>query len=297
MNLAQIRAFVMVVDHGSFSAAARQMGISQPAVTMQVQALESDLGVTLLDRGYRKIELTESGTALLPHARAVLGELEQAREDLARMSEQVTGRLTLAASTTPGQYVLPRLLGRFLRANPEVAVSIAVADTAQVVDAVVAGEADLGVTGAVVKGARADFEPMGTDDIVLICPPDHRFATAERVDIAEVTAEPFVMREEGSGTRQIAEGALRSAGVDVAELHVVTELGTGEAIVSAVEGGLGLGMVSSWVAEKALELGTVATVRAKGFPVSRPLYIVTPRTTLTRAAEAFLGHLRSAVER
>ncbi|MBE0417266.1 MAG: LysR family transcriptional regulator [Coriobacteriia bacterium] len=292
MNLAQIRAFVMVVDHGSFSGAARAMGISQPAVTMQVQALEADLGVTLLDRAFRKIELTESGASLLPHARAVLKELESAREDLVRMADTVTGRLSIVASTTPGQYLLPRLLGTFLQQNPEVNISLAVADTAQVVEAVAAGDADMGMTGAVIKGARVDFEPLGTDDITMICPPGHRFASAKQVSLAEAVAEPFIMREEGSGTRQVAEDALREAGVDPAELHVLIELGTSEAIVSAVEGGMGLAMVSSWVACKALELGTVATVPVIEFPVSRSLYVVSPRTTLTRAAEAFLGHLR-----
>jgi DNA-binding transcriptional LysR family regulator len=292
LNLAQIRAFVMVVDHGSFSAAARAMGISQPAVTMQVQALEADLGATLFDRAYRKIELTESGTSLLPRARKVLAELEAAREDLERMADTVTGRLSIVASTTPGQYLLPRLLGTFLKENPEVSIALAVADTSQVVDAVAAGEADLGMTGAVVKGARVDFEPLGTDDIVMICPPGHRFAGAGAVALAEAVAEPFIMREEGSGTRQFAEDALREAGVDPAELHVVTELGTSEAIVSAVEGGMGLAVVSSWVACKALELGTVATVPVQGYPVARPLYVVTARGTLTRAAEAFLSYLR-----
>lgn len=297
VNLVQLRAFVMVVDHGSFSAAAREMGVSQPAVTMQVQALEADLGVTLFDRAYRKISLTESGEALLPHARKILAELDRARDDIARMADSITGRLALFASTTPGQYVLPRRLGPFLKENPEVSVSIAVADTAQVVDAIASGEADLGVTGAVIKGAKADFEPIGTDDVVMVCHPDHPLGSAANpLAIDEAVTEPFVMREEGSGTRQVAEDALREAGADPGELHVITELGTGEAIVSAVEGGLGFGMVSSLVAEKALELGTVKLVPVEGFPVSRPLFVVTPRTTLTRAAEAFLGHLRGSAE-
>lgn len=297
MNLSQIRAFVMVVDHGSFSAAAREMGFSQPAVTMQVQALEADLGVTLLDRAYRRIGLTEAGAALLPHARAVLAELEAAREDLTRMSDTVTGRLAIVASTTPGQYLLPRHLGGFLADNPEVTVSLDVADTARVVEAVAAGEADLGMTGAIVTGARVDFEPLGTDDIAMICAPAHPLAAASRVPLAEAVAEPFIMREEGSGTRQVIEEALRAAGIDPGDLHVVTELGTSEAIVSAVEGGMGVAAVSSWVACKALELGTVATIRAEGFPVSRPLYLVSPRSTPTRAAEAFVAYLRQSLGR
>lgn len=292
MNLPQIRAFVMVIDHGSFSAAARQMGISQPAVTMQLQALEADLGVTLLDRTHRRVGLTEAGAAFLPHARAVLAELEVARENLERIADTVTGRLTLIASTTPGQYLLPRHLGGFIAENPEVNVSLAIADTADVVRAVADGEADLGMTGGTVKGPRVDFEPLSADNIIMVCSAQHRFASATRVSLDDVLCEPFVAREEGSATRQVAEDALSAIGADPRELRIVTELGTGEAIVSAVEGGLGLAMVSSWVACKALEAGTIATVPVAGFPVARPLYLVTPRTAPTRAAEAFLGYLR-----
>ncbi len=292
MNLGQITAFVKVVERGSFSAAAKDLGVSQPAVTMQVQGLEADLGVTLFDRAYRKVELTEAGRALLPHARRVLVDLEAAREDISRLSETVTGRLSIAASTTPGQYVLPRLLGGFLKEYPEVNVSLAVADTAEIVDAVATGEVHVGMAGAVVKGARVEFERLGTDDIVMLCHKDHSFAVAEAVSPNEVVREPFVMREEGSGTRQVAEEALRGVGIDPAELRVLTELGTGEAILNAVEGGMGLGMVSSWVAEKALELGTVATVRLKGFPASRSLYLVTSRAIPTRASEEFVAYLQ-----
>lgn len=296
MNIGQITAFVKVVERGSFSAAARDMGVSQPAVTMQVQGLEADLGVTLFDRSYRKVELTEAGRALLPHARRVLVDIEGARNDIARLAETVTGRLSLAASTTPGQYVLPRLLGRFLKLNPEVSVQLAVADTAEVVAAVISGEAHVGMVGAVIKGARAEFERLGSDDIVMICPKDHLFAEATSVTVEDVVSEPFIMREEGSGTRQIAEEALNASGIDPSELRVVTELGTGEAIVSAVEGDMGLGMVSAWVAEKALKLGTVATVPLEGFPVPRPFYLVTPRTTPTRAAAEFVSYLHTRLE-
>ena len=296
MNLGQITAFVKVVERGSFSAAARDLGVSQPAVTMQVQGLEADLGVTLFDRSYRKVELTESGRALLPHARRVLVDLEAAREDIARLSDTVTGRLSIAASTTPGQYVLPRLLGSFLKDYPEVSVSLAVADTAEIVAAVASGEVHLGMAGAVVKGARVEFEKLGTDNIVMLCPKDHAFASAESLTPDDVAREPFVMREEGSGTRQVAEQALRDVGIDPAELRVLTELGTGEAILNAVEGGMGLGMVSSWVAEKALALGTVATVPLDGFPASRPLYLVVSRATPTRASEEFVTYLRSHVQ-
>ncbi|MDO9557303.1 MAG: selenium metabolism-associated LysR family transcriptional regulator [Coriobacteriia bacterium] len=296
MNIAQLKTFVTVVEHASFSEAARSMGLSQPAVTMQVQALEADLGVTLLDRRYRKVEITESGRALLPYARKVLTELEHARTALEELSETVSGRLLFAASTTPGQYVLPRLLGGFLKQYPEVGVSLRVFDTAEVIEKVESGEAQLGMTGAEVHGARVEYERLGHDDLVMICAPNHPLLATEAVRFADLVDESFIVRESGSGTRMVFEDAMRHGGVDPAELRVVMELSTNEAIVSAVEGGMGIGVVSTWVADKALQLGTVAQVPEGSFPLVRPLFLVMPRTTTTRAAAALTDYLREALE-
>jgi DNA-binding transcriptional LysR family regulator len=295
MNVTQLRAFVAVVEHGSFSEAARVMGLSQPAVTMQIQALESDLGVTLLERHYRRIEMTEAGRALLPYARVVMGQMEAAREEIERIADQVGGHLTIAASTTPGQYVLPKLLGSFLRGHPDAGVSLRVADTTEVVDLVESGEAQIGMTGAEVPGTRAVFEAMGRDRLVLVCPPDSHLLKEEDLSLADVAEEPFIMREAGSGTRMVFEDTLRAGGIDPADLRVVIDLGTSEAILSAVEGGMGVGVVSDWVAGKALQLGTIAVVPVPDFPVERPFYAVTPRGQLRRAAEALLDHLRDSL--
>jgi DNA-binding transcriptional LysR family regulator len=292
MNINQVRAFVAVVDHGSFSEAARATGLSQPAVTMQIQGLESDLGATLLERRYRKVELTEAGRALLPFARRVLAELDEARVEIERLSDTVGGHLELAVSTTPGQYILPRLLGSFLRACPEVSVSLRVYDSADVVARVEAGEAHLGMTGARIPGVKVEYEEMGTDRLLMICPPDSALAGRPEVPLSEVAENPFIVRESGSGTRIVFEQALRDGGIDPSDLQVVMELGTSEAIVNAVEGGMGVGVVSHWMADKALALGTVAQVAAPGFPVTRPFYAVSPRGVTSRAAAALADHLR-----
>ena len=154
MNISQLRTFLAVIECGSFSEAAKALGISQPAVTMQVQSLESDLGVTLLDRRYRRIDLTEAGRLLEPHARRTLAEVDSARDEIEQLSGEVGGRLEIAASTTPGAYVVPRLLGAFVSAYPSVSVTVTVHDTAGVVAAVEEGRAHLGVAGAVVEGRQ-----------------------------------------------------------------------------------------------------------------------------------------------
>jgi len=291
MNVVQLRTFVTVVERGSFSDAAKALEISQPAVTMQIQSLESALGTTLLDRRYRRVDLTEAGRTLLPHARAILEQLDGARNEIASLSGNVSGRLVISASTTPGDYVVPRLLGGFTAEYPEVSVCIEVHDTSEVVDAIEAGRAHLGISGAVMKGARVKSEQFGTDDLALICPPTSPLAARAKVALSSLSEEPWVQREQGSGTRQVAESVLAGSGIDPQELRVVVELGSGEAVVSAVEGGLGVAIVSRRVAEKAIALGAVAQVDAVGFPVERPLYVVLPKGTPTRAAEAFRAYL------
>ncbi|HEX9093960.1 MAG TPA: selenium metabolism-associated LysR family transcriptional regulator [Coriobacteriia bacterium] len=292
LNVTQLRAFVSVVEHGSFSEAARVMGLSQPAVTMQIQGLEADLGVTLLERRYRRVEMTEAGRTLLPYARVVLGQLEAAREEIEHLAGSVGGHLLLAASTTPGQYVLPRLLGTFLHTHPDAGVSLRVHDTAEVIELVESGEAHLGMTGAQMLGSRVVYEPVGTDSLVLVCAADSHLVGQAGLDLSDIAEEQFIMREEGSGTRMVFEDTLRAGGIDPADLRVVIELGTSEAIVNAVEGGMGVGVVSRWVAEKALKLGTIAEVAVPDFPVARPFYTVAPHGTLRHAAEALLLHLR-----
>lgn len=291
MNIPQLRTFVAVIEAGSFSEAARQMGVSQPAVTMQMQSLEADAGATLLDRRYRRIDLTEAGRVLLPYARKVLAELECAREEIAALSGAVTGRLVIAASTTPGVYVIPRLLGPFLAENPQVGVTITVHDTSEVVEAVESGRANFGVTGAVVKGAKVTFAPIGTDELVVICAPSSPLAKRTAVPLTDLAEANWVTRESGSGTRQVSEAFLADNGLDPAELCVAVELGTGEAIVSAVEGGLGVAMLSSHVAEKALALGTVARVDLDTPPAVRTYFAVLPKGTPTHAAEVFSAFL------
>jgi len=292
VNISHLRAFVEVVEQGSFSAAARSLGISQPAVTMQIQGLESDLGATLLERRYRRVQLTEAGKALLPTARGVLAKLDAARDEIERLSDTVGGHLEIAASTTPGQYVLPMLLGSFLHSFPDVTVSLLVHDTSEVIDRVESGEAHLGMTGARRPHAKVEFEQMGVDRVVAICPPDSPLAGRGDVQLAELAEQPFIVREPGSGTRMVVEQALRDAGIDPGDLNVVMELGTSEAIVNAVEGGMGVGVVSHWMADKAIQLGTVARIDAAPFPVDRPFYAVMPRGVASRAAQALVAHLR-----
>lgn len=293
MNIAQLKAFLAVVDEGSFSAAARVLGISQPAVTMQIRALEEDLNAVLLDRRYRKIDLTEAGKELLVRARRIFVELEGVRTSISALSGTVSGHLSIAASTTPGDYVLPALLGAFLAKYPDVEVALEVGDSAGVATSVENGEADFAMTGAK-SDARVEFKQIGEDELIVIAYPGNPLSGSGPVDIGSLLDKPWIMREQGSGTRSVTEHVFRERGLNPDSLPVVVELGSGEAVIGAVEGGLGIAMLSRYVAEKSLKLGTVVKVELTE-KINRPFYAVLPKGTPTRAALAFNDHLHEAL--
>lgn len=292
MNLSQLRTFATVVEAGSFSDAARTLGISQPAVTMQIQSLEDDLGVRLLDRRYRRVDVTEAGELLLKHAHNIFHEVDAARSSVEELSGVVAGDLKIAASTTPGDYMLPAMLGAFLSRYSDVRLELSVSDSTEVEQLVESAQAHIGVVGFEGK-ARLDYRRLGDDEIVLIVPVDDPLAGTGPVDLGDLTGRTWIMRESGSGTRAVVESALREARVDPDDLDVVLELGSGEAVIGAVEGGLGITLISRLVAQKSIDLGTVKMVDLKR-RIERPFYLVLPQRTLTRAATAFSEHVLAA---
>jgi DNA-binding transcriptional LysR family regulator len=218
------------------------------------------------------------------------------REAIEGLEGQVTGHVVIAASTTPGVYVIPRLVGDFLAQHPRVELTLLVADSTAVVRHVANGEAGIGITGAQVKGGRVDYERIAEDELVVIAPPGSPLA-GQRLSVRELAKGRLVAREIGSGTRQATEALLVGLGVDPETLDIALELGTGEAVVAAVEGGLGAAIVSRLVAQRALALGSVVELDVEGFPTERPFFAVTPKGGPSQSSRAFLEYLRDNITR
>lgn len=291
MNIQQLKTFMAVVEAGSFSKAARNLGVSQPAVTMQIQNLEADVGHPLLDRRYRRIELTEPGRKFLPYARDLITGAENARAEMNALSGEITGSLHLALSSTPGDYIVPRLLGGFLKLYPKVKVQISVGSTAEATEMLEDRKADIGMVGAIQKNSAVTYHECGHDELILITPSGHPFTQKKTVKLAALSTEPWIARGQGSGTQKSVSQVLLRSKTPIAEPTPIVELSTGEAVVSAVEGGLGVAIVSRYVAEKSLALGTIAEIKTTDLPHRRPFYLAVPKRTLTRAASAFYDYL------
>jgi DNA-binding transcriptional LysR family regulator len=293
MDTRQLAAFCAVVERKSFSQAAERLGVTQPAVSLQVRSLEKRLGRKLLDRSGRRVEPTEAGLALYRGAQRMLALEGQLIDELdAGQDGELGGTLEVGASTGPGSTVVPVLLCEFQRENPGVAVSLSISDTQSVVDRVAERELELGVVGAARRHRGVVFEPFFHDEVVLACPPGHRFA-GRSVSLEELREEPLIVMQEGAGVRQVIEDELRRAGTRLRDLEPRLELGLQESVKSAVAAGHGVTFISRTAIEADLAAGTLETARVKGLEPSREISLVrSAGRSPTRAAEAFLEFAR-----
>ena len=294
MDTRQLAAFCVVVERRSFSQAAEQLGVTQPAVSLQIRSLEKRLGTQLLDRSGRRVEPTEAGNRLYRSAQRLLAMEEQLLADLGDEAEgELTGRLEIGASTGPGGTVLPVALAEFQQLHPGVHVALAVSDTQHVVEQVARREVELGVVGASRRHRGVVFEPFFRDEVVLAVPRGHRFA-GKTVSLEELKGEPLVLMQEGAGVRQVIEEELRAAGLRLRDLDVRLELGLQESARSAVVAGFGVTFISRSAIEADLAAGTVATARVEGLEPSREISLVrSVGRAETRVAQAFVDYAKS----
>jgi DNA-binding transcriptional LysR family regulator len=292
MDTRQLAAFCAVVEKSSFSQAAERLGVTQPAVSLQVRALEERLGQTLLDRSGRRVEPTEAGLRLYRRAQRMLALEEQLYDEVAAESGELQGTLAIAASTGPGAHLVPLLLCEFQRDHPELHVALSIWDTQTVSEKVARRELELGVVGALRRNRSLEFEPLVRDEIVLAVPPAHP-AAGGSVTVEDLRDETVIAMQEGAGVRQVVDEELRRAGLRVRELEHRLELGLQESVKSAVAAGFGVTFISRTAIEGELAAGTLAMARVAGLEPARQIYVVRAKgRPPTRAAKAFLEFAR-----
>lgn len=268
----RLKVFRAVAQHLNFRKAADQLFLTQPAVTLQIQALENELGVRLFDRTGGKVSLTPQGKILLNHANKLASIAAQAERELGTTQGTVSGELSLGVSTTIAQYVLPKLLGAFLAEHPQVQFSLRSGNTAEIVQLLLDGKVSAGLIEGPAQERGVHTEPFMDDELVLIAPREFESA---RISRAQLQRLPLLMREQGSGSRRVVETALNKAGLKSKSFQKVMDLDSTEAIKSAVEAGLGVGFVSRWAISKELELGTLQVVAVGDLRITRHFTIIT----------------------
>jgi DNA-binding transcriptional LysR family regulator len=297
--LPHLETFARAAELGSFTAAGKATGLSQGAVSLRVQALEADLGVPLFRRQGGRVVLTDAGRQLYGYAQRILELHREARQELTGRAAPVTGDLSLAASSVPGEHLLPALLDAFRRQRPHVRVSVTVTDTAGVLRQVEAGQAHLGLVGGKGDSPHLEYRCFACDTLVLVVPAGHRWARRRRVSLEQLFGEPLILREPGSGSRWCLEQALARAGKSAADLRVVLELGSNEAIKEAVRRGMGLAVLSARAVAKAAKRGgPLRALQVEGLPLEREMFVVWDRRrVLPIPARLFLDLLEPCPKR
>jgi len=293
MNFHQLHIFYTVSERGSFSAAAQALHMTQPAVTMQVQALEDYFGTKLFNRSTKKIVLSEAGRALMPFALRSIELIKETDVAMSAFTHMLEGRLQLGASLTIGEYVLPRLLGPFGKAYPHISIMMKVMNTTQIMDEITRHQLNFGLIEAPVNHPDMVIEPVMGDELKLIVPRDHILAERNEVTLEEAMKYPFVLREQGSGTRRVMEEQIVAKGLNPGDMQIVMELGSTGAVKSAVEAGLGITMISTSSVKHEVTLGLLKVLNISDASFKRQFYAIHLKSTLLPiSAVTFLTFLR-----
>ena len=273
MSDRRLQVFYTVARLLSFTKAAEELHMTQPAVTFQVRQLEEQYNTRLFDRTHNRISLTEAGKKVYECGARIFEIYAEMDNAVRELTGDISGVLILGASTTIAEYMLPVLLGDFKAENPDVTVRLKVANTDGIVSQVENNAIDLGVVEAPVTNKNLVVEECSTDQLVVIVPPGHELANENVVPLKALGDYPFICREEGSGTREVMLESMHVAGIAPGELNVSMELGSLEAIKGAVEAGMGISVISSATIQKEIKLGTLIAIRTEP-PIVRPFSFV-----------------------
>jgi DNA-binding transcriptional LysR family regulator len=289
--LPHLDTFAEAAERSSFTAAARALGLTQAAISQRIHALEQELGVPLFRRTGGRVELTDAGRRLYEFARRILDLHREARQEVTGHETPIEGELAIAASSIPGDYLLPSLLAAFGFRHPRVRVRAAVIDSAGVIGQLERGQVSVGLVGWKPADPHLESRHLADDRMVLIVPPGHALARRKSVTLGKLATHPLVLREAGSGLRHSFEAALARAGQSLADFRVALELGSNEAIQGAVLRGVGVAVLSALAVRKEVAGGRLVALEIDGLCCDREMFVVTDRRRVLPTPARLFVHL------
>lgn len=292
MELRELRTFCAVVETGSWSKASKIVHLTQPTISLQIQSLEADLGTCLFNRSTRERTLTESGKICYEYAKRILALCDEAVQSVCDVNNLTKGTLRIGASTTVGEYILPSHLSSFKGIYSRVKISLEIGNSFEIIEDVVKGALEIGIVGTKIKRPELIFKDFINNELVLIVPSNHTWATKGEISLDQLKEEPFLIRTDGSGIRMTLEKELEKAGLKEENLNVIMSLGNTEAIKKGVSSGLGVSIVPRISIENEIKLGILKEVKIKNISLIMNFYIVyNPNRFRSKIPEAFLDHL------
>lgn len=292
MNLNYLETLIAVARHLNFSQAARSLNLTQPAVSKHISLLEQHYGVRLVNRTSRRVGLTDAGQVLYDYAVQLMDTVNHAYEDVSSFSGEIKGRLRIGASTIPGHYILPPLIGEFTERFPGVQPYLEISNTGQITALLRKEAIHIGAVGAPVVDDDIACLPFADDELVLAVPAGHRFAGQKEIDPSALAGERLVSRESQSGTRKIIEEWFTQAGIGPDTFVHAGEFGSTEAVLAAVAAGLGISFVSRWPVNGPGRQDRIRTLGVRGLSIKRRLYLIYARNrVITRPTQAFIDSI------
>lgn len=290
----KLKVFCTVAETKSFSKTSEIIHLTQPAVSLQIQALEELYETKLFDRSSGSITLTPAGEILYKYAKQILTLYAEAAKEISKITGLIKGCVKIGAGTTVGNYILPAVAVDFKKRHPKIRVSVSIGNAKKILEMLNSSMIDFGIISEMPGKSKFVVDSIIADELCVICSSDHPLNNQKSVSIYDVVKEPFVIREEGSSTRVIIEKFLAEHGISISDLHISLILGSTGSIKEAVERGIGLSIVSKWAIRKEVSCGNLRVLKLKEGKITRDFYIVLPKNTiLSPAVEEFITYLKN----
>jgi DNA-binding transcriptional LysR family regulator len=293
MDLWQLHIFCKVIELKSFSRAGKAVHLSQPTISSHIKDLEDHFSCRLIDRLSKEAIPTKAGELLYEYAKRMLALREETETALANYNGKIRGRLVIGGSTIPGTYLMPQLIADFKRTYPDVIISLVIGDTDHIIEGVLEASLELGIVGARAETRKIVQEIFIEDEMCLIVPSDHRWAGEKRVSLKRLVSEPFILREQGSGTLRSLGQSLSECGYSIEDLNVVAELGSTQAICQGIKTGTGVSVISKLAVAEDLQAGKLDALEVDGLDLKRNFYLTQHRyRSRSPLCKAFVGFLK-----
>ena len=294
MNLNFFKTYIRVVETQNLSRTAEEYGLSQPAITKQIQTLEEMYGMLLLERSGRKLRPTEAGETLYNCARELVKSMDKLDTAMEEIAESRKGSLYLGASTIPGQYILPAVVKGFKDQYAHISISLEIADTEKIFNKIAERELDIGIVGGWTSHRKVEGFPWLEDELVVVVPEDHKLAGQVSCSLSVLHTEQWIFREKGSGTRRAVEELMAAHNVHREDLNIYMEAGSTESVLAMVEAGMGISIVSRWVIRSDNPQSKLRYLSMTEKEARRLLYVILPRQKVRRkSVNQFIDYIQT----